>query len=68
MNNIISKIPQRCKIFGLFDCCNSGSILDLKYRFKSIKNNFIENRSNNVNHNNICMISGCRDDQTSADL
>ena len=69
LNNIISKIPQKCKIFGLFDCCNSGSILDLKYKFKNIKSNSIENNSNNlINHNNICMISGCRDNQTSADF
>lgn len=69
LNNIIGNIPNDCKIFGIFDCCNSGTILDLKYKYISKKNNLIENNNNKLNkHNNICMISGCKDDQTSADF
>jgi len=69
LNKIISNIPSKCKMFGLFDCCNSGSMLDLKYLFKSIKYNSIENKSNNlIEHNNIFMVSGCKDNQTSADF
>lgn len=69
INNILENIPEKCKVFGLFDCCNSGTIMDLKYLFKANKNNVIENNLNNLDKkNNIIMISGCRDDQTSADF
>ena len=69
LNKLIAQIPTKCKIFGLFDCCNSGTILDLKYLLKSPKNNSIENTTNSINtEQNIFMISGCKDNQTSADF
>ena len=69
INDILKKIPEKCKVFGLFDCCNSGTIMDLKYLFKANKKNIIENKLNTLsNKKNIIMISGCKDDQTSADF
>lgn len=59
--------PVYTKVFCLFDCCHSGTVLDLKYRYTYNHNFAIENKDDNNINKNICMISGCRDDQTSAD-
>ena len=66
----ISKyIKKNVTLYGLFDCCNSGSILDLKYQYldsNNYNNIYINNTISNIN-NNILIISGCMDNQTSAD-
>ena len=56
-------------LFVLLDCCHSGTLLDLKYNYLS-KNDFNEviiNERNQETKGNIYFISGCRDEQTSAD-
>ena len=68
----ISKyIKKNVTLYGLFDCCDSGSKLDLKYQYLDSNNynNFYinKNKSNLNNNNNILIISGCMDNQTSAD-
>ena len=69
INNIIMKnLKVGVKLFMLFDCCFSGTVVDLKY-------NYLTNDTNAVSINSkvqdtqgqVIMISGCRDDQTSAD-
>lgn len=64
LNMIMKVFPESCDIFALFDCCHSGTMLDLKYKY------FDENEkiasTKNVN-SHVVMLSGCRDDQTSAD-
>jgi hypothetical protein len=62
----------KCPIFMIYDSCFSGTVCDLIYSFqwnRNQPNTFIFSQNNtNVNTNkNIYMISGCRDDQTSAD-
>jgi len=57
---------EKCKVLALFDCCNSGTILDLKYKYINKNKKRIENKKANL----VCptyMISGCKDFQTSAD-
>ena len=56
-------------LFALFDCCNSGSVLDLKYQYLDSLNydNYTENNNATDTLGNIIMISGCTDNQTSAD-
>ena len=70
LNKIITTNLNREAIFvGLFDSCFSGSILDLKYTYyDSTQNNklVVNNTYNNTNAN-IISISGCQDNQTSAD-
>ena len=62
---------SKCLTYLMFDCCHSGSICDLQWRFEYVpsRGNFLRyNESKRVISNpNIIMISGCRDNQTSAD-
>lgn len=62
--NLVAKLPKSATLITMMDCCHSGTILDLPYIYKtSLKQN------NNKNSHVACAISisGCRDDQTSAD-
>lgn len=54
------------KVYCIFDCCHSGTILDLKYQYRDGSVNGVENPAPRVN-GDIIMISGCMDTQTSAD-
>ena len=56
-------------LFALFDSCFSGSVLDLKYQFMDSLNydKFTENSKQLETQGNVIMISGCTDNQTSAD-
>jgi hypothetical protein len=62
---------SKCLTYLMFDCCHSGSICDLQWRFEYVpaRRNYLRyNESKRVLSNpNIVMISGCRDNQTSAD-
>ena len=63
---ILSLFNPHTKIIFVCDACHSGSILDLKYSWQSDKQCNIENRYCELKSKTI-LISGCRDDQTSAD-
>lgn len=66
LNNILIKpFPEGAKLRALFDCCFSGSILDLPIRYD--ENSKIQTENNNTSVKDIVMISGCADNQTSAD-
>ena len=56
-------------LFAMFDCCFSGSVLDLKYQYLDSLNydNYTENDKQLETQGNVFMISGCTDNQTSAD-
>lgn len=56
-------------LFALFDSCFSGSVLDLRYQFMDSLNydKFTENSKQLETQGNVIMISGCTDNQTSAD-
>lgn len=54
-------------LFVIFDCCHSGTLMDLKYKYLS-KNNYDEiiiNENYEDTKGNVYFISGCRDDQYS---
>ena len=62
-------LKDNVTLFVLLDCCHSGTLLDLKYNYLS-KNDFndvVINDRNIETKGNIYFISGCRDEQTSAD-
>ena len=54
------------RIIAVFDCCHSGTICDLPYRYVSKTNMSVE-AIKNVPECNVVLISGCKDEQTSAD-
>lgn len=70
---LIDALPAGCKLFTIFDCCHSGTMFDLKYNylFKSTDqfNTYQINLEKHVKDTlcDVTMISGCLDDQTSAD-
>ena len=64
--NFIQKLHKDTKLFVLMDCCNSGSNMNLPYCLE----NGMETKREYEYNNELCTIiklSGCRDDQTSAD-
>ena len=66
--SIISKF--KCKTTLLFDSCNSGTVCDLPYYVTYTRGKLVQNttrRMVRMPNPNICMISGCKDDQTSLD-
>lgn len=58
LNQLIRKLPVYTQMYCLFDCCFSGTVLDLKYT---------EGTNEKNPSSNVYMISGCTDQQTSAD-
>jgi hypothetical protein len=66
---IQTNLKKDVTLIALFDCCHSGSILDLKYQYMDSldNNNFTENENETETIGNVIMISGCSDVQTSND-
>jgi len=56
-------------LFAMFDSCNSGTVLDLKYQYMDSLNydNYTENSKQLETLGDVFMISGCNDRQTSSD-
>jgi len=70
LKEIINKnLKSGVTLISLFDCCFSGSVLDLKYQYlDSLDNNNLTLNANETDTNgNVIMISGCSDIQTSVD-
>lgn len=65
INIILKNINPITKVVCIFDCCHSGTIADLQYRYLS-KSEF-KMESKNVMRPVILSLSGCNDIQTSAD-
>ena len=62
-------LKKNVTLVALFDSCFSGSVLDLKYQYLDSLNydNYTENSKQLETQGNVIMISGCTDEQTSAD-
>jgi hypothetical protein len=56
-------------LFAMFDSCFSGTVLDLKYQYLDSLNydEYTENPKQMDTQGDVFMISGCTDEQTSAD-
>ena len=69
-SNIFKRFPSYTNIFCVFDCCHSGTMLDLKYTYEFNANRQVfcsQMFFNKKTDTNVIMLSGCNDDQTSAD-
>ena len=66
LHDYLEHLPKKCRMYCIFDCCHSGTILDLKYQYKGNSRNGIENPKAPIK-GDVIMISGCMDRQTSAD-
>lgn len=66
-NNFIKKLHPKTKLFVLMDCCNSGTNMNLPYCYVNNKEQEREYNNDNQNLCTVLKLSGCRDDQTSAD-
>jgi hypothetical protein len=66
--NIIKN--SQCRTIIIMDCCHSGSVCDLQWSFEYEKSIFIKNLNPeyHIQNPNIFMISGCKDEQSSADI
>lgn len=69
---IIKKI--KCRAIMVFDCCHSGSICDMPWTFEYTAdmdnpNKYMRTQTNTelLDNQNIYVLSGCRDNQSSAD-
>ena len=72
LRSIVSKLNNFTSMFIVMDCCFSGTNVDLPYLYsqKNGKLVILQNNSSKYKElidKNIHSISGCRDDQTSAD-
>jgi hypothetical protein len=66
---IIDNLKTGVSLFCLFDCCFSGTVLDLKYNYfdSDYSNENTVNPNVSETNGNVLMISGCMDSQTSMD-
>lgn len=67
-DRLIKRLSKNTKMTIVMDCCHSGSICDLKYGVKIVNNqDIITKITDNKSNAKVIMLSGCRDEQTSAD-
>ena len=65
-SQLVDKLPHGAKLRAFFDCCHSGSAMDLPYLYKN-NNTYFKVEPDVINCKDALLISGCRDSQTSAD-
>ena len=70
---MLEKLNNNTKMYSIMDCCHSGTNMDLPYLFTQINGKLVLIQDNskkyiNLLNKNIISISGCRDDQYSADV
>jgi hypothetical protein len=72
-SRLVDKLPAGCNLFSIFDSCHSGTILDLKYNYlfsstpTQTSYNMTLEKNSKVTKADVILLSGCLDNQTSAD-
>jgi hypothetical protein len=66
IRNILRNFNPKTRVVCVFDCCHSGTVGDLKYRYINANRTAVEHGQAPC-RSPILLISGCRDNQTSAD-
>lgn len=61
--DIASKLPEGCLLFGIMDCCHSGTVLDLPFKFDGYSTEI----SGVELKKKVFIISGCQDFEVAAD-
>lgn len=64
---LVKPLPPGVRLTAVFDCCHSGSIMDLPFTARADNAGVKETTSSTLISGSIIMFAGCRDDQTSAD-
>jgi len=69
LSGLFTFMNPNSKMIAILDCCHSGTALDLCYTLCNDKNNYIMKKQDKYKDTpgQIIMISGCLDNQTSAD-
>lgn len=72
LSKIFSNLDKSSRLDITFDCCHSGTMLDLPYNWTFNESNELTiNKINNTNYQNsgeILVISGCKDNQTAKEF
>ncbi len=67
-NQFVDAMPKNVNLVMLIDACHSGTMVDLKFNYMVNKfRSYMVHDKVKESKCNVMMISGCRDDQTSAD-
>ena len=64
-SHFLQHLSKECRVRIIMDCCRSGTIWDLKYRYNNSKVNKIN--APNINCN-VVVLSGCKDKQYAYDV
>jgi len=63
---LVKPVPKGARLTSFMDCCHSGTGLDLPFTYES-NGAMVKSKSGVSVGNHVVLISGCLDDQTSAD-
>jgi metacaspase-1 len=71
-SRLVRSLHKEANLFSIIDACHSGTSLDLPFIYRCDSNNIEEHgiEEHGIEEENVasvCKISGCRDNQTSAD-
>lgn len=64
-SQLVEPLPSDCCLFSIVDACHSGTSLDLPFVYRV--DGGLQKNNNNTPQANVIKLSGCRDNQTSAD-
>lgn len=67
LNDILETVNHKTRVVVMMDCCHSGSCMDLPMRFVTRTTCVRDAAAASRCHPKMIMLSGCQDDQTSAD-
>jgi hypothetical protein len=61
-------LPEGVTLYIVADCCHSGTICDLPFIYDENQRQWVQDTYKTMVHGNVWLLSGCRPEQTSADL